>query len=861
MLKVITQLFLLAIAFTSYAQLPDSTALKQLERFATNIKAFDHFYTQEKVYLHLDNNGYLPSETIWFKAYVFKASTLLPTDMSKVLYVELLSPRGQVMSRKTLPITNGRTYGEFYLEPDTYSSGYYEIRAYTRAMLNWDDAYIYSRIVPLFEQPKDTVEYKDLKVSETEYYSKRNSLVRSVPEPLIVPSTQKEGKTMLTFYPEGGNIIQGKRTAVAYKLTDSQGLPLDEAITVYDKNGTTVTTVRPLHDGMGQFYLPASWQSGYATVGNNDSQFNLPAPLSEGAGIHITEADSAVSIHVHTSYGFQGKPLGISIMCRAKLCHFQTFTAGQDTLITIPRTQLSGGINQITLFTPQGEVLSERLVWNAPHLPQPTMRISQNKDTYAPFSPIVLDIKLTAHDNTPLQSDFSLSVRDASTETGADSHGLQTEMLLASELRGYIHNPDYYFKDTSPQRARALDLLLMVQGWRRYSWKQMSGTDSFQLKQPTEDGLLLFGKVRNTKDIRTALNKYGSVSVNFMLNTEQGTRLHTVGTDPQGRYALQLPDFYGDAPSVITVTNKKDRRLYTDLTIERNFSPSPKPYEPLALATPVAVEPSRITAIAKQPDTFEWQDTIPDYMSQILKLGEVKVKGKKPTFGYEPSPNLQSGYGESVSRSFASYIYDIPLELDKYLDQGNAVPRIWDWLATVNPRFFYSPADGEMLYGGKPMPLFFDIDKAHDGRSSNIDPALLMNGFRTLIIIEGMDNANHVLHSVLGGYGDLSEGRFNAIGLLFSIDEQHETEYYRRGTRWAKIHGYSHCEDFYSPDYRKDVPPTQADHRRTLYWNPSLTTDKNGKANVIFYSNAHPDQRLHINAEGIATNGQMFEYK
>ena len=42
---------------------------------------------QEKVYLQLDNNGYFPSEKIWFKAYVFRAGTLLPTDMSKILYV------------------------------------------------------------------------------------------------------------------------------------------------------------------------------------------------------------------------------------------------------------------------------------------------------------------------------------------------------------------------------------------------------------------------------------------------------------------------------------------------------------------------------------------------------------------------------------------------------------------------------------------------------------------------------------------------------------------------------------------------------------------------------------------------------
>lgn len=92
-------------------------------------------------------------DTLWFKAYVVRASTLRPTDLGQVLYVELLNSEGEVMERKLLHVRGGEAYGEFKLN-DLFRSGFYELRAYTRSMLNWDASYIYSRVIPIFEKPK-----------------------------------------------------------------------------------------------------------------------------------------------------------------------------------------------------------------------------------------------------------------------------------------------------------------------------------------------------------------------------------------------------------------------------------------------------------------------------------------------------------------------------------------------------------------------------------------------------------------------------------------------------------------------------------------------------------------------------------
>ena len=140
---------------------------------------------QEKVYVHLDNQCYFKGDTIWYKAYVVRADSLTYSDMSHILYVELVSPDGMVVERQGIIISEkGYSDGNFCLQDSIYS-GYYEIRAYTRWMLNFcvsEHPYgrkdyecfynrqmahdffrqfdaVYSRVVPVYERPEEPGEY------------------------------------------------------------------------------------------------------------------------------------------------------------------------------------------------------------------------------------------------------------------------------------------------------------------------------------------------------------------------------------------------------------------------------------------------------------------------------------------------------------------------------------------------------------------------------------------------------------------------------------------------------------------------------------------------------------------------------
>lgn len=132
---VIILYFIIRIPFSLCAS-PISQDEKETDSLYQNISLFSALHPQEKVYLHFDNTSYFMKESIWYKAHIVNAETLIPEVKSKVLYVDLLSQEGILVKRNRHYIEEGMCSGNFYL-PDTLNAGYYEVRAYTAWMLNF----------------------------------------------------------------------------------------------------------------------------------------------------------------------------------------------------------------------------------------------------------------------------------------------------------------------------------------------------------------------------------------------------------------------------------------------------------------------------------------------------------------------------------------------------------------------------------------------------------------------------------------------------------------------------------------------------------------------------------------------------
>lgn len=843
--------FLFLIGLFSVLSLPaaagDSGDMERLKRFFTHVAAYHNTYPQEKVYLHLDNNGYFPGDKIWFKAYVLGAASLLPTDLSKVLYVELLTPDGDVLERQTLPVLNGRTYGALTLS-NLFRTGFYEVRAYTRAMLNWDAAYAYSRVVPVFDLPADSTSFNQLTLYNPERDNDRE-FKRKNAAPLLPSGVEHHRQATVAFFPVGGHIVKGLENRVAFKLYDKAGAPADGKVAVYADDGRQLTDAQTMHEGMGVFSLPKDFSGGYVKVvqgGKENVSFRLPAVTREGATIDIgRDGEGAMLLTVKATPEWQGRLLGVSVTCRGQACYFDTLKVGTSAVRKqIPRRQLRDGVEQVTLFSPDGEVLAERLAWVAPVGKPMVLDVAQNASWYGAFSPVVLNFTLQNGEGKGEQGEFSLSVQDVEGMVADDGTSLQTDMLLCSDLKGYVHQPEYYFEADDAVHREALDLLLLVQGWRRYEWKEMAGVKPFVLRQPAEDRQMIDGRVVDRSKNK---NPKSNIDVNLMLIRDRSYVGGTARTDTAGNFALALEKPLYDNCYGYFTTTIKDKRQRLNVVLNRNFSPSPRTYEPqeLKLEAPGTL---RRQASTHEADTFVWVDTLP----KVHHLPEAKVVEKLHMFNYGSRYTFMGGEGSG--KKYATIYYNLEDELQEVLDNGDDEPYLFDWLAKKNPNLDYQPTpDLEMKYKGRPVVILVD------NALPRIDYTYLMSEFRSLVISE--DEATLRRFYPADRYAEMESkmgGRQPVTFLLYSNVNSGLLDTNKKGTRVTVIHGFSRVEDFYSPDYRTVDAPSPADIRRTLYWNPAVLTDENGRANVILFSNFRNKERIHINAQGISATGRLF---
>ena len=143
---------------------------------------WNRLYPQEKVYLHLDNSAYFLGETIWMKAYVTRSDTENRSNISRVLYVELISPRGFVVERRKLQVTDGLAWGDIKLTKRILKAGYYEIRAYTRYMTNWGKRNFFSRVFPVFDKPRSEGDYSRMSLEPYDVTRQPDERRASAPE-------------------------------------------------------------------------------------------------------------------------------------------------------------------------------------------------------------------------------------------------------------------------------------------------------------------------------------------------------------------------------------------------------------------------------------------------------------------------------------------------------------------------------------------------------------------------------------------------------------------------------------------------------------------------------------------------------
>ena len=535
---VLATIMLFLPAMRGFAQTNQATeAPTTLEGWAERVQKFGKGIPQEQVFIHMDNTCYFLGDTIYFKAYVRRSDTGAPSRLSGLLYAELFNQDGYLVERQNIELKNGQGNGSFCLL-DTLYGGYYELRAYTRWQLNWgqtehyhawpteywfynkamakdffrDYEKLYSRVFPVYDKPKKEGDfYRDMTLRPLRRYFK---------------TAPKPAELRLSLFPEGGNLVAGVPCRVAFEAATSEGEVKEgtlflqiknEKIKIKNERGEEVESVQTENRGRGTFIFTPEEGKKYEVVftahepGKDGKRETISQEIkdvkAEGVALQVRR-DSLTgdwSFTIHASGVAAQQPLGITVMHEGRLQFFEQTQpqpkAPSQIHFTLPLQGergggpgLPSGIHQVTVFDSIGHIYADRLFFiTRPELTQPTLMLSGLKEQYQPYEPVELDI--TSAHLMPDQT-ISLAVRDAALQDYTfDSGNILTEMLLASEIKGFVPQPEYFFEADDAEHRRALDLLMMTQGWRRFNWQDMAVKGSWEITHPAEHTQMVTGTV------------------------------------------------------------------------------------------------------------------------------------------------------------------------------------------------------------------------------------------------------------------------------------------------------------------------------------------------------------------------------
>ena len=386
--------------------------------------------------------------------------------------------------------------------------------------------------------------------------------------------------------------------------------------------------------------------------------------------------------------------LGVAVMSGGKLQNYcGAYLENDEVSFDIDKTNWLSGVYQIVLFNSKGEIICDRLVFNVSNDDVLDIKVKTNKPAYFPFELAEMEISVADREANPVNTTFSLSVRDGANEV-ENGHNILTDLLLMSEIKGYVRNASYYFgKSDEEKRHVALDILLMVQGWRRYSWSQMTGIEPLEIKHLPEKGLettgqvvsLLKPKPQPNIDISVILTQRGYEDDE---TGEKGVFYNFLKTDENGRFSF-LTDVEGKWSMILTL-NGAGKKKDHDILLDRVFSPKPRKYNYSDLKVNIVDNNSGTLVhdeeIFKDMTDEDYDEYLADYQDSLTRLGldkrTIHLQAVTVTAKRKVSDIV---YNRSTSVAY----YDVQSEYDDLYDKQNFVGKdIHKLLKNMDNKFY-----------------------------------------------------------------------------------------------------------------------------------------------------------------------------
>lgn len=580
---------------------------------------------QEKVYLHTDKPHYNAGEKIWFRAYLTHGVTHSPSMLSKFIYVELADSQQTVLQRVKI-IRRDSVFSGYLPLGEEVASGDYTIRAYSYAMQNMDEEYLFKKRIrvlnPLRTQSSDQKTDKQ-------------------PEKRLFDID-------LQFFPEGGQLLSGNYQTVGFKAVGNDGLSQEVSGYILNREADTVAVFSTMHCGMGRIRLSVeSGQRYYAIVRSAngfEKKVELPEVSDGGVGLKVTQTDSLLKYTIT-----KGKNAVLP-----KHLYAVVHTRGLlNTIVPVERSftgvinckDMLEGIAHVLLLDDQYHIYSQRICF-VNRKDKPDLIVAPDKPFYSSRDKIGLELKFGNNKRERIEGSFSVSVTDdGRVYQDSTEANILSGLLLTSDLKGYIEEPGYYFDENNPQATKDLDLVMLTHGWTKFDVvKEIQGKyDSLHYEQ--EQGQIISGSVESFWG-------KGSTTAQVLVLSTAGHVL-MIHADSAGRFMLDGISFPDSTTFIVQGANQKGRRNVAIQIDKDRFLP--------ISGLPIREEEDNEEFYKKYTQNYYY-----DHGIKVYRLDEVKVEARRRSKSYSIYDDMadyrldSSKISEIKSQSITQVLQELP---------------------------------------------------------------------------------------------------------------------------------------------------------------------------------------------------------
>ena len=825
---------------------------------------------KEKLYLHLDKPFYGAGEKIWFKGYLVNAITHQDNAQSNFIITELINRSDSIVERKKIRRDSLGFHNAFTL-PATLPAGDYYLRGYSNWMLNEDPDFFFSRNIKIGNSIDNTIvssiEYQQ--EDDTHYTAKIKftSNVQAVFENTTIKylylengkiknkgkkKTDENGWISISlpdlkspvarrievefddpqyiykrtfhlpvftndfdvkFFPEGGALINIPHQNVAFKAQGADGFSKEIEGFLFNSKGDTLTNFRSEHNGMGIFTMnPVNNETYYVTVRTNDSitkRFDLPAIEPKGISIAMSHYKQEIRYEIQKTEATEWpQKLFLLAHTRGKLAILQpinpkrTFGKMNDSLFT-------EGITHFMLIDEQGNALSERLIFVPDHKPN-QWQITTDQPTYGKREKVSLQIAAKDSEGNPVEGTFSVSITDRkSIQPDSLTDNILSNLLLTSDLKGYVEDPAFYFLNQDARTLRSIDYLMMTHGWRRHKMENVLRTPSLNFTNYIEKGQTISGRIMGFFGANV---KKGPICVlapkyNIIATTE---------TDEKGQFIVNTS--FRDSTTFLVQARTKKGFAGVDILMDPPQYPVATHKAPYFNGATTFME----NYLMNTRDQYYMEGGM-----RVYNLKEVTVTAKRER------PSSKSIYTGGINT--------YTVEEDRLQGYGQTAFDAASRLPSVT-----ITNGSEIHIRNNSEPAIIVIDDIVYEDASDILKDIQVSDMSSISLLRGAD-------AVI--LGPRASGGAVVITLK---DPRNLPARPAQGIITYTPLGYSESVEFYHPTY--DTPEKKnaqrSDFRSTVYWNPELRLDAEGKATIEYYT---PDSTApeDIIIEGVDKNGKV----